>query len=167
MNGDRLRIALVGRGSELNDLLAGLDARSRFLRLQISHVVDLDSAPDNSELCRQLALPAPAPEMVSLQHGPQLGMVVARSLTPAEEQADHQQVGRDRIAREPRDDVRVPVALRGQGASSPLPASSAAGRTRSSGSALSDPWICTARPGIGAWIAVVITGSPGSMALCR
>jgi len=86
MNGDRLRIALVGRGSELNDLLAGLDARSRFLRLQISHVVDLDSAPDNSELCRQLALPAPAPEMVSLQHGPQLGMVVARSLTPAEEQ---------------------------------------------------------------------------------
>ncbi|PIE76457.1 hypothetical protein CSA17_02130 [bacterium DOLJORAL78_65_58] len=86
MNGNRIRMALVGRGPQLDDLLAGLDIRSHFLRLRVSHVVDLDAAPGNKELCRRLDLPAPSPRMAVLREGPRPGLILARGLTAQEEE---------------------------------------------------------------------------------
>ncbi len=77
---------MVGRGPQLDDLLAGLDIRSHFLRLRVSHVVDLDAAPGNKELCRRLDLPAPSPRMAVLREGPRPGLILARGLTAQEEE---------------------------------------------------------------------------------
>ncbi len=87
MNSRRLQAVLVGRGPDLSNLLAGLDARSRSLRLDITHVIDLDSSVDIAELCAELALPAPGADFGPLAELPANTMVIARALDEVERTA--------------------------------------------------------------------------------
>lgn len=84
MKSDRLQVAIVGRGSDLTDLLVRLDSRARPLRLNIAQIVDLDGSAGCVEICGQLSLPSPENYLNSLPVGPPYQMVVARHLTGGE-----------------------------------------------------------------------------------
>jgi PAS domain S-box-containing protein len=81
---NRIRIALVGEGRELSDLLAGLANRSRLLRLAIVAVINLDTDPDSpaSDHARSLGVPLISSRIADLAYLEELGLVVMASDLP-------------------------------------------------------------------------------------
>ena len=80
MNTNRtsLRTALIGRGRELSDVLAGLASRSRLLGLEIVAVVDLDEGESSParQHARDIGIPVVSADILDLRQQMPLGLVV-------------------------------------------------------------------------------------------
>ncbi len=83
----RLSVTLIGQGSALGQLMAGLHARSNRLRIKIQAVIDTSSCEDNAELVKELAIAHFANQMEALRHQPEPGLVI---LTPDSTQSIHE-----------------------------------------------------------------------------
>jgi len=81
---NRIRIALVGEGRALSDMLAGLATRSRLLQLKIVAVVDLGTDPDSPvrEHARDIGIPLISSHMSDLYDLEDLALVVMASDLP-------------------------------------------------------------------------------------
>ena len=84
MSTNRIKIALVGEGRSLSDMLAGLANRSRLLRLKIVAVIDLGSDTDSPahQHARDIGIPLISSYVADLSGLPELGLVVITSEMP-------------------------------------------------------------------------------------
>ncbi len=86
MSTNRIKIALVGEGRSLSDMLSGLATRSRLLRLKIVAVVDLahDPASPVREHARSIGIPLISSHVSDLYEIEGLSLVLMASDLPAE-----------------------------------------------------------------------------------
>ncbi|MDX2473422.1 MAG: PAS domain S-box protein [Candidatus Krumholzibacteria bacterium] len=84
MSTNRIKIALVGEGRSLSDMLAGLANRSRLLRLKIVAVIDLGTDTDSPahQHARDIGIPLISSHVADLSGLPELGLVIMTSEMP-------------------------------------------------------------------------------------